>query len=114
MSLRQTPSKRIFRPTLVALAATWCAAGAVAQQAGLALSAGAFHVGQRAVNNLNQAFVGSYTTLSVGARSVTKLAGRPVALQANLDNASDRDYWATAGNGLLGASLPRVGMKVDL
>lgn len=84
---------------------------------GLALSAGAFHVGQRAVNNLNQAFVGSYTTLSLGARYGTKLAGRPVTLQANLDNATDRDYWATAGNGLLGAGLPRtlrVGMKVDL
>ena len=87
------------------------------QVPGLALSAGAFHVGKRAVNNLNQAFVGSYTTLSLGARYVTKLAGRPVTLQANLDNAADRDYWATAGNGLLGASLPRtlrVGMKVDL
>jgi iron complex outermembrane receptor protein len=87
------------------------------QVPGLALSAGAFHVGKRAVNNLNQAFVGSYTTLSLGARYVTKLAGRPLTLQANLDNAADRDYWATAGNGLLGASLPRtlrVGMKVDL
>jgi len=87
------------------------------QVPGLALSAGAFHVGQRAVNNLNQAFVGGYTTLSLGARYRTTMAGRPLTLQANVDNAADRSYWATAGNGLLGASLPRtvrLSAKVEL
>lgn len=89
----------------------------VPQVPGLALSAGAFSVGQRPVNNLNQAFVGSYTTLSLGARYTTQMAGRPVTLQANVDNATDRDAWASAGNGLLGASLPRtlrLAVKVDL
>lgn len=87
------------------------------QVAGLSLSAGLFHVGKRAVNNLNQAWVGAYTTLSLGARYRTRLDGHhDVTLQANLDNATDRDYWATAGNGLLGAGAPRtlrVGAKVD-
>ncbi|WP_332814855.1 TonB-dependent siderophore receptor [Ramlibacter sp.] len=86
------------------------------QVAGLSLSAGLFHVGKRAVNNLNQAWVGSYATLSLGARYRTRVAGQNVTLQANLDNATDRDYWATAGNGLLGTGAPRtlrVGAKVD-
>lgn len=89
----------------------------VPQVPGLSLNAGAFHVGKRAVNNLNQAFVGGYTTVSLGARYVTRLSGRTVTLQANLDNAADRNYWATAGNGLLGTGAPRtlrVAAKVDL
>lgn len=89
----------------------------VPQVPGLSLNAGAFHVGKRAVNNLNRAFVGGYTTVSLGARYVTRLSGRTVTLQANLDNAADRNYWATAGNGLLGTGAPRtlrVGAKFDL
>ncbi len=78
------------------------------QVAGLSLNAALYHVGKRAVNNLNQAWVGSYTTLSLGGRYRTRLAGQAVTLQANLDNATDRDYWATAGNGLLGTGAPRT------
>jgi len=88
----------------------------VPQVAGWAVSAGVYHVGKRMVNNLNQAELDSYTTLSLGTRYVTRLAGRPVTLQANLDNATDRDYWSSAGNGLLGAGLPRalrLAAKVD-
>ncbi|AEG93523.1 TonB-dependent siderophore receptor [Ramlibacter tataouinensis] len=87
------------------------------QVAGLFLNAGAYYVGERPVNNLNQAYVGSYTTLSLGARYVTQVSGRNLTLQANLDNAADRDYWATAGNGLLGTGAPRtlrVAAKIDL
>jgi iron complex outermembrane receptor protein len=89
----------------------------VPQLPGLSLNAGAFHVGKRAVNNLNQAFVGAYTTVSLGARYTTKVTGRTVTLQANMDNAADRNYWATAGNGLLGTGAPRtlrVAAKIDL
>lgn len=75
---------------------------------GLALNAGLYHVGKRAVNNLNQAFVGGYTTLSLGSRYATKWNGTPVTLQANVDNATDRQYWGTTGNSLLGPGLPRT------
>ena len=86
------------------------------QVAGLSLNAGAFYVGKRAVNNRNEAWIGSYTTLSLGARYRTRLDGHALTLQANLDNATDRDYWATAGNGLLGTGAPRtlrVAAKLD-
>jgi iron complex outermembrane receptor protein len=83
---------------------------------GLSLNAAAYHVGKRAVNNLNQAWVGSYTTFSLGARLRTRGSGHNLTLQANVDNLADRDYWVTAGNGLLGTGAPRtlrVGAKVD-
>lgn len=78
------------------------------QVPGWSINAGAYHVGQRPVNSANDSFVGSYTLYSVGTRYRTKFAGRDVTLQANLENAADRDYWATAGNNLLGAGLPRA------
>jgi iron complex outermembrane receptor protein len=60
------------------------------------------------VNNLNQAEVAGYTTLSLGTRYTTRWLERPLTLQANIDNATDLDYWSSAGNGLLGAGLPRT------
>ena len=84
---------------------------------GLSFNAGAYHVGDRAVNNLNQAWLSAYTTYSVGARYRTKLHQRQVTLQANIDNLTDESYWATAGNGLLGTGAPRtlrVAAKFDL
>lgn len=84
---------------------------------GLALNAGAYYVGERPVNNLNQAWLAGYTTYSVGTRYRTKWDGRNVTLQANIDNLTDASYWATAGNGLLGTGAPRtlrVAAKFDL
>ncbi|MGV3655458.1 MAG: TonB-dependent receptor, partial [Noviherbaspirillum sp.] len=75
---------------------------------GLAFSGGLVYVGKRPVNNENQAFVGGYTTLSLGARYATRIAGNRTVFQAVLDNATGRDYWSTAGNGLLGVGAPRT------
>jgi len=75
---------------------------------GLALSGGLYYVGKRAVDNANQAFIESYTTASVGARYITKVAGKRSTFQAVIDNVTDKDYWSTAGNGLLGVGLPRT------
>jgi iron complex outermembrane receptor protein len=80
----------------------------IAQVPGWSINAGAYHVGKRPVNNANDAFVGSYTLYSIGTRYRTKFAGHDVTLQANVENATNRDYWATAGNNLLGAGSPRT------
>jgi iron complex outermembrane receptor protein len=88
----------------------------VPQVPGWGVSAGIYHVGPRMVNNLNQAELPGYTTLSLGTRYATRLGSWPLTLQANVDNATDRDYWASGGNGLLGASLPRtvrVGAQIN-
>lgn len=75
---------------------------------GLALSGGLFYVGKRPVNNENLAFVDGYTTVSLGARYNTVVSGQRTTFQAVLDNATNRDYWSTAGNGLLGVGAPRM------
>ncbi|RFC40179.1 MAG: iron complex outermembrane recepter protein [Candidatus Nitrotoga sp. CP45] len=75
---------------------------------GLALSGGLYYVGKRAVNNENQAFVDGYTTVSLGARHTTVIAGNRTTFQAVLDNATNRDYWSTAGTNLLGVGAPRM------
>lgn len=83
---------------------------------GLALSGGAYYVGKRPVNNENQAFVDGYTTLSLGARHTTRIAGKRTTIQAVLDNATNQSYWSTAGNGLLGVGAPltlKVATKVE-
>ncbi|WP_225984913.1 TonB-dependent siderophore receptor [Noviherbaspirillum aerium] len=86
------------------------------QVPGLALSGGLFYVGERPVDNANQASIGGYTTVSLGARYITRIAGKRTTLQAVLDNATDKSYWSTAGNGFLGVGGPRtlkVAAKVD-
>jgi len=75
---------------------------------GLALSGGVFHVGRRAVNNLNQGFVDGYTTFDLGARYSFDLAGTPMTARLAVENVANRRYWNSAGNNLLGTSLPRT------
>lgn len=75
---------------------------------GLSLNAGVYHFGKRAVNNLNQGWVGAYETLSIGARYQFRVMDKAVNLQANVDNLTDKDYWSTAGNNLLGVGAPRT------
>lgn len=74
---------------------------------GLAVGAGVFHVGNRAVNPLNQAFVDAYTTLSLSARYTFENVGSGLTLQLNADNVTNERYWAAAGNNLLGVGAPR-------
>jgi iron complex outermembrane receptor protein len=72
----------------------------------LGLGAGAFHVGERAVDAANTASVDGYTLFSASARYT--FAGRtPFTLQLNADNLFDTRYWSAAGNNLLGVGLPR-------
>lgn len=74
----------------------------------LALGAGAFYVGERAVNALNQAFVNGYTTYSATARyTIEGVTEHGMTLQLNVDNLTNERYWSTAGNNLLGVGLPR-------
>jgi iron complex outermembrane receptor protein len=75
---------------------------------GLALNGGLFFVGERPVNNENQAYIGGYTTLSLGARYSTRIGGKRTTFQAVLDNATDKQYWSAGGNGYLGVGAPRT------
>jgi len=68
------------------------------------------------VNDLNQAWLGGVTLLSVGGRYAGEMFGKRTTWQLNVDNAGDKQYWAGAGTPL-SASLPRLvklSMKVEL
>lgn len=83
---------------------------------GLAVSGGLYYVGERAVNNQNQAFIDDYTIYSAGARYTTLLGKERTTFQLTVDNLTDKDYWSTAGNGYLGTGLPRMvkaSMRID-
>jgi len=75
---------------------------------GLAVGGGAFFVGERAVNALNQAFVDGFTTYSASIRyTVEGVVPNGLTLQLNADNLTNKRHWSTAGNNLLGVGLPR-------
>ena len=75
---------------------------------GFAVGGGAFYVGERAVNALNQTFVGGYATFSASLRyTFEQIAPGGLTVQLNADNLTNERYWSTAGNNLLGVGLPR-------
>lgn len=78
------------------------------QLKGLALNAGLFSIGDRAVNAANQGFISGYTTVDAGVRYSFDLDGRGYSAQVNVENLFDKGYWSTAGNGLLGVGGPRT------
>jgi iron complex outermembrane receptor protein len=83
---------------------------------GLSFNGGAYYTGRRPVNDLNQAFLGGVTLLSVGARYATAIMGKNTVWQLNVDNAADKQYWAGAGTRLASGAprLIKLSVKVDL
>jgi iron complex outermembrane receptor protein len=83
---------------------------------GLSINGGAYYTGRRPVNDLNQAFLGSVTTYSIGSRYTTRLWGHQTTWQLNVDNVADKEYWSAAGT-RLAAGAPRTAklmFKMDL
>lgn len=75
---------------------------------GLAVSAGAFYVGRRAVNAANNAFIGGYTTMDLGATYETDLDGHMTTFRVYGSNITNKWYWAATGSSLLAEGLPMV------
>ncbi|MDR3510241.1 MAG: TonB-dependent siderophore receptor [Caulobacteraceae bacterium] len=73
---------------------------------GVSLSAGAFHVGSRAVNAINAAFVPGYTTYDLGASYATQIYHRATTFRVNAENVTNVRYWAATGSSLLAEGLP--------
>jgi iron complex outermembrane receptor protein len=78
----------------------------VAAVEGLRVSAGMFHVGRRAVNALNQAFVPGYETFDLGASYSFDLAGSAATVRLYGENVTGKRYWASTGSSLLAQGLP--------
>jgi iron complex outermembrane receptor protein len=64
---------------------------------GLALDARVVHTGSSHANATNTLSVPGWTRLDLGARYLTEVAGRLVTLRARVDNATNRNYWASVG-----------------
>ncbi|WP_320534041.1 TonB-dependent siderophore receptor [Robbsia andropogonis] len=75
---------------------------------GLSLNGGAYYISSRPINDANQAFIGGYTLFSAGARYETTLFRKHASFQLNVDNASNKHYWASAGSSQLGIGLERT------
>ena len=72
------------------------------------MNGGIYYVGPRQVNNANQAQIGGYTLLTAGLRYATRVYGKRVSVQANLENAANRRYWSAAGSNQLAVGLGRT------
>jgi iron complex outermembrane receptor protein len=84
---------------------------------GVSLNGGAFFTGRRAVNNLNEAYIPGVTIFTGGLRYATRIGGYPTSLQLNVENLTDKSFWAATGSGFLAGGLPRTvkfSAKVDL
>lgn len=75
---------------------------------GASVNLGAFFTGRRAVDNLNQAFIPGVTTFSGGIRYVTRIGGHASSFQLNVENLTDKTFWAATGSGFLAPGLPRT------
>lgn len=88
----------------------------VAALEGLTLTGDIIHTGARYADNANTLKVDGYTTLDLGARYKTVLAGQDVTLKGMVINVTGEDYWQSVGGytdaGYLNAGEP-MALKVS-
>lgn len=75
---------------------------------GLALDGRLVHTGAVYANATNTLRVPGWNRLDLGVRYLTEVQGRLVTLRARVDNATNRNYWASSG-GYPGAGYLVVG-----
>ncbi len=82
------------------VAANWLTEYDIAMVPGLSVNANVHYVGNRAANTTNTVWLGSYTTLDLGAKYTTKhFYGKELTVRLNVDNITDERYWASAFSG---------------
>ncbi len=74
---------------------------------GLTLTGGVAGVSNRFVNNQEQGTIPGYALYNIGAGYVTRVHGKRVALQVNVDNLSNRRYWNSVQTGTYGIGMDR-------
>lgn len=82
------------------------------QVKGLSASVRGVHTGSQFADAANAQRVASWRRLDLGVNYLTSVANRAVTLRARVDNAFDRNYWASAGgypgSGYLVLAAPRT------
>ncbi|MGJ7490485.1 TonB-dependent siderophore receptor [Variovorax sp. ZT4R33] len=93
-------------PTAMAnLGADWDVPGI----AGLAISGSLIYTGREYVNQANTQSIPAWTTLDLGARYTTRVAGRTTTFRGTLANATNRAYWSgVASYGTISQGIPRT------
>jgi iron complex outermembrane receptor protein len=83
----------------------------IAQLPGLSLNARAVYTSKQYADAANTQRLASWTRFDLGANYLTKIMDRDVTFRARVDNAFDRNYWASAGGypgaGYLVLAAPR-------
>jgi iron complex outermembrane receptor protein len=75
---------------------------------GFDLNAGAYYMGRRFINNLEQGAIPGYTLFALGAGYSVRWIGELSTFRLYVENATDKRYWAGAGGGVLAVGLPRA------
>jgi len=95
-------------PTAMAnLSADWDVPGV----SGLALNSSLTYTSKAYVNQANTQSIPAWTTLDIGARYTTRIAGRATTFRGTLVNATNRAYWSgVASYGTISQGIPRTFM----
>lgn len=73
---------------------------------GLALNAGVYHVGKRAINPENSAYLPSYTLLNIGGSYTAEIGETEVTFRVTGENVTGERYWSSAGGNYLAWGAP--------
>lgn len=71
---------------------------------GLSLNGRVLYTSSTYLDNANQYRLPAVTRFDVGARYLTRIAGKDVALRVNIDNLTDKRYWLASGTYLTNAA----------
>lgn len=63
---------------------------------GLSLNSGIYYTGKQWADENNTDALPAYTTIDVGARYVTSAANQPLTLRLNVNNLTNKNYWANS------------------
>ena len=74
----------------------------------LGVNAGAYYMGKRFINNLEQGSIPGYTIYTAGAHYKARLGRTSLTFTLFVENAGDKRYWSAAGGGFLAVGLPRT------
>lgn len=76
--------------------------------AGLAFTARVLHTSSQYLDAANTKSIPDWTRFDIGVRYVTRTAGKPLTLRANVENLFDRNYRSSATGGYLTLGAPRT------
>ena len=75
---------------------------------GFGINAAAYYVGERAVNQFNQAFIPSYTLFDVGASYTGTFYGNETTFRVTAQNVANKEYFSSTGANVIAQGPPRM------